>query len=121
MNKHKRTDTEHEVVEGLVVEVVQGHFHCQGKVRQVGEMLPALNQRLVLWLHKTTKSDNSRSKKRRCAGTFVSQSPVSNLAAVAVTVCVALRCESRGGHVGASYRLDLCDAAELVPVQQLGG
>lgn len=53
-NKDKRTDTEHEVVEGLVVEVVQGYFHCQGKVCQVGEMLPALNQRLVLWLHKKT-------------------------------------------------------------------
>lgn len=47
----------------------------------------------------------------------MSQLPSSNLAAVTVTVCVTLRCESRGGHVGASYGLDLCDAAEFVPVQ----
>lgn len=48
-----------------------------------------------------------------------SQSAALNLAAVAVAVGVTLRCESRGGHVGASYRLDLCDAAKLSPVQQL--
>lgn len=52
VRKHKRTDAEHEVVEGLVVEVVEGHFHCEGKVGQVREMLPALDQRLVLWLCK---------------------------------------------------------------------
>lgn len=48
----KRTNTEHEVVEGLVVEIVQRHFHCQGKICQVREMLPALNQWSVLWLYK---------------------------------------------------------------------
>lgn len=56
VHKRQRTDTQHEVVEGLVVEVVQGHLHCQGKVCQVREMLPALNQRLILRLHsKNTK------------------------------------------------------------------
>lgn len=34
-HKRKRTDSEHEVVEGLVVEVVESDFHCQGKVCQV--------------------------------------------------------------------------------------
>lgn len=41
---HTLTDSEHEVVEGLFVEVVEGDFHSQGKVCQVGEVLPTLNQ-----------------------------------------------------------------------------
>ena len=35
---------------------------------------------------------------------------------VSVFVRVALWSESRGGHVGASYGLDLGDEAELLPV-----
>lgn len=41
---HTLTDPKHEVVEGLFVQVVQGDLHGQGKVRQVGEVLPALDQ-----------------------------------------------------------------------------
>lgn len=41
---HILTDSEHEVVEGLFVEVVEGDFHRQGKVCQVSEVLPVLNQ-----------------------------------------------------------------------------
>lgn len=68
---------------------------------------------------KNTKSDNSRSIPRyTCVKVRQKkQSTLSDLAAAAVTVCVTPRCESRGGHVGASYCLDLCDAAEFVPVQ----
>lgn len=47
---HTLTDSKHEVVEGLFVKVVEGNFHSQGKVSQVREVLPALNQWLVLWL-----------------------------------------------------------------------
>ena len=41
---HSLTDSEHEVVERLFVEVAEGDFHSQGEVCQVGEVLPALNQ-----------------------------------------------------------------------------
>lgn len=47
---HTLTNAEHEVVEGLLVQVVEGDFHGQNKVCQVGEVLPALNQWQVLWL-----------------------------------------------------------------------
>lgn len=35
---------------------------------------------------------------------------------VAVSISVALWCESRGSHVGTSYCLDFSDAPELVSV-----
>lgn len=51
---HTLTDSEHEVIEGLFVEVVEGDFHRHGKVCQVSKVLPVFNQRLVLWLHVNT-------------------------------------------------------------------
>lgn len=41
--RHIQTDSEHEVVEGLFVEVVEGKFHGQSKICQVRKMLPVLN------------------------------------------------------------------------------
>lgn len=42
------TDAQHEVVEGLVVDVCERILHGQGKVSQIGQVLPALLVRLLL-------------------------------------------------------------------------
>ena len=49
------TDAEHEVVEGLIVDVHQGDLHGKSKIRQVCQMLPALAVREFFLLLNTNK------------------------------------------------------------------
>lgn len=52
------TDSEHEVVEGLIVDVHECDFHGQGKVSQICQVLPAFSVCELLLLHRKSSPHN---------------------------------------------------------------